>query len=276
MSKIRLVAFDLDGTLLTSDKSITPYTEKVISELTGRGILVVPTTGRPISGVPEELTGRPDIRYVISANGARVIDLTAGRTIMEYLLPLDTARRSLEILEDYDTIIELYYDGLGFVQADQRQRIWDFYEDEAIIKYFLSTRNVVPDLNAKFRQENRAVDKLQGMFRTLPEREEAKRRLGELPGVKLTSALLTNIEINRSDVNKGNVLMRFAADRGIAPDEVMAFGDGDNDTEMLELAGIGVAMANGVPEVTEAADYVTASNDNEGVARAIDKFILNN
>lgn len=274
MNQYKMVAFDLDGTLLTREKEITPYTSAVLAELVRRKIIVVPTTGRPISAVPEELQQFPGIRYVISANGARVIDLAERKVLSEHLLPQPVGQQALAILNKYDCIIEVYYDGYGFVQADAQARVHELPMDEPIKQYFLATRRAVPDLMAKVAAEHREMDKLQGIFMNLADKQAAQAELAQMPEVKLTSALINNLEINLATINKGSAMLDLAAGFGIAPEQIMSFGDGDNDIEMVQAAGFGVAMENGIEEIKAAADYVTASNNHDGVAKAITKFIL--
>ena len=117
-------------------------------------------------------------------------------------------------------------------------------------------------------------DKLQILFADMEERLRAWDELSEVRGLELVGSLGYNIEINAAGVNKGTGLVRLGSLLGIRREEIMACGDGDNDALMLKEAGFGVAMANAVDKVKEAADYITLSNDEDGVAEAIEKFVL--
>ena len=107
------------------------------------------------------------------------------------------------------------------------------------------------------------------------ERREAKQRIMELGNLSISDSMRTNLEINAPGVNKGMGLIQLGRLHGIEREEIMACGDGTNDLMMLKEVGFGVAMANGADEVKEVADYITMSNEEDGVAAAIEKFVLN-
>ncbi|MGN1378030.1 MAG: Cof-type HAD-IIB family hydrolase [Dorea sp.] len=272
--KTRMIGMDLDGTLLTTEKKLTPYTRDVLKRAIAQGIIVLPATGRPVSGVPEEIMHFPGIRYAVTANGGRIVDVQENRTIYENLVPVDKAYAILSVFEKYDTLREIYYDGIGYSEETMLKNIHRYIEPGPMADYMVATRRPVPDVHAKFVETNRPVDKVQGIFASLADKDEALKELEKITDIEITGALSQNVEINARDVDKGNALLRLGQILGIPGEEIMAFGDGTNDRKMLEKVGTGVAMANGVPEVKAAADYITASNDEEGVARFIEKYVL--
>ena len=272
--KTRMIGMDLDGTLLTTEKKLTPYTQDVLKRAIAQGIIVLPATGRPVSGVPEEIMHFPGIRYAVTANGGRIVDVQENRTIYENLVPVDKAYAILSVFEKYDTLREIYYDGIGYSEETMLKNIHRYIEPGPMADYMVATRRPIPDVHAKFVETNRPVDKVQGIFASLADKDEALKELEKITDIEITGALSQNVEINAKDVDKGNALLRLGQILGIPGEEIMAFGDGTNDRKMLEKVGTGVAMANGVPEVKAAADYITASNDEEGVARFIEKYVL--
>ncbi len=271
--EIRMVGFDLDGTLLTTDKRLTDYTKEILKKVIDRGIVVLPVTGRPLSGVPEEISGFEGIRHMITSNGARVIQ--DKKTIYENLLPVEKARKILEIFEDYDTLQDIYYDGQGYMPKEFIVRIAEYVTSPPMVRYMTSTRLPIDSIREKFKEENRSLDKIQALFRKKEEQREAWKRIEALGDVEVTGALNKNIEVNAGGVHKGAALLWLAERLGIDRKEVMAFGDGLNDVKMLLESGIGVAMANAIPAVLESADLVASSNDEDGVAKAMEKYILN-
>lgn len=272
--KTQMIGMDLDGTLLTTEKKLTPYTQDVLKRAIAQGIIVLPATGRPVSGIPEEIMHFPGIRYAVTANGGRIVDVQENRTIYENLVPVDKAYAILSVFEKYDTLREIYYDGIGYSEETMLKNIHRYIEPGPMADYMVATRKPVPDVHAKFIETNRPVDKVQGIFASLADKDEALKELEKITDIEITGALSQNVEINAKDVDKGNALLRLGQILGIPGEEIMAFGDGTNDRKMLEKVGTGVAMANGVPEVKAAADYITASNDEEGVARFIEKYVL--
>lgn len=269
---IKMIGFDLDGTLLTSDKKIGTYTKEILDEAIQRGIIVLPVTGRPLAGVPEELKSYKGIDYMITSNGARVVE--HGKSIFERLVSVKTSRNILDIFEDYDTLREIYYDGQGYAQRDKMEQMEKYMKTPVMAEYILRTRLPVEDLNGKFAAEDRPLDKVQALFTNQEEKMEAWKRIEALGDVEVTGALSNNIEVNASGVHKGNALLWLAQRLGIQREEIMAFGDGANDIKMMRDAGIGVAMENSIEAVKEAADMITVSNDAEGVAHTIENYIL--
>ena len=273
--KIKMIGFDLDGTLLTDQKELGEYTVQILKRAVEEGIVILPITGRPLCGLPEEVTGLTGLRYAITANGARILDLKNAAVLKEQLVSVETAEKILDILGNYDSLREIYYDGTGYAEREKLEQIDHFFEEGPMAEYVRSTRQPVENLMDKFRKESREVDKVQGVFADLGEREAALDEIRKLEGVTITGALHNNIEVNAAGVDKGNALLWLAQYLGIAPEETMAFGDGNNDITLLEKAGTGVAMKNGIEEVKHASDRITEkTNDEEGAAKFIETYVL--
>ncbi|MCB6202355.1 Cof-type HAD-IIB family hydrolase [Extibacter muris] len=271
---IKMVAFDLDGTLLTTKKVFTERAKDAITRAAARGVVMLPATGRPLTAIPEEILYFPGIRYAITANGGRVMDTARNKVIFEELVPPEIARKVLDIYEHYDTLREVYYDGAGFAEEKMLGRIKDFFGISAMADYILSTRTPVADIRRKFESEGRAVDKVQAVFANLADKAKALDELKAVAGIEVTGALVNNIEVSVKGVNKGNALLQLGEMLHIKREEILALGDGANDIEMLKKAGCGVAMENSSVEVKSAADFVTVSNDEDGVARVIEEYVL--
>ena len=273
--KIKLIGFDLDGTLLTSDKRLSERTRKAMEEAIRQGVVLVPATGRPISGVSKELLEFPGIRYVVTANGARILDIVDGAVIAEELLPHEKCDAILSIFEKYDTYKEVYYDGIGYADQEQLENIAAYHSDPAMQKYFQETRKPIESTRRRLEEEKRGMDKIQALFVSQEDKKAAWMEIADtVEDVEITGALANNIEVNASGIHKGNALLKLGAMFQIKREEIMAFGDGKNDLKMLETAGVGVAMANSVPEVLAIADRIAESNDDDGVAKIIEQYVL--
>ena len=272
--QIKMVGLDLDGTLLSEKKELLPYTMDVLRRALDAGIVVLVATGRPWMGVPEELRKFPGMRYALTSNGARIIDTDTGEILEEHLLPPELAKKTLEICGKYDTLQEVYFDGQGYAEADKMAHVEKYHRNPNMWEYFRTTRKPVEDLFGMIDRENRGLDKVQALFANMEERKKAWKDLEAVRGLELVGSLKYNIEINAAGVNKGTGLVRLGKLLGIKREEIMACGDGDNDTVMLSEVGFGVAMANAEEQVKAAADYITESNDEEGAAKAIEKFAL--
>lgn len=274
MHKIKMIGLDLDGTLLTSDKKLLPFTRQVLTEAIERGIQVLMATGRPYTGIPEELRKLPGIRYALTSNGARILDTQTGKALIEHLLPLESAKKALEILQKYDTLQEVYFEGQGYAEAEKLDRISRYHHNPHMWEYVRSSRKPVDSLPELIAREGRDMDKVQALFADMGELAQAWKELERYEELVLVSSLGYNIEINAAGVDKGIGLMELGELLGFCPEEIMACGDGDNDIQMLERAGIGVAMGNAEEKVKAAADYITETNDEEGAAKAIIRYVF--
>ena len=226
--KTSLIGLDLDGTLLTSGKVLTEQTKETLKKAISQGILVMPVTGRPITGIPKELL----------------------------------------------QIKEIYFDGTGYVNSAELENISHYMPDRPMADYILSTRLPVEDIWKKIEKETGGMDKVHCILADPTQKEEMKRRLSEIPEIEVSGSLKSDLEVNARGVNKGNALLKLGEILGIAKEEIMAFGDASNDFSMIEKAGSGVAMANAERELKEVADYIAYSNDEEGVARFIEEYVL--
>ena len=274
MQQIKMIGLDLDGTLLNTKKELTENTRRVLKEAIDAGILVLMATGRPYTGIPAELRNFPGIHYALTSNGARVLDTDHNKLLIEQLLPMESAKKALRIFEKYDTLSEIYFDGQGYADAAKLDNVGKYHHDPNMWNYVRTTRIAVPNIQDVITKENRSTDKVQALFADMEERAAAWKELSELKELELVGSLSYNIEINAAGVNKGTALVALGEMLGIPRESIMACGDGDNDVQLLREVGFGVAMANAQPQVKKAADYITASIDEDGVARAIEKFAL--
>lgn len=272
--KIKMIGLDLDGTVLTEKKELTVRTREAISSSLAQGVVVLVATGRPWMGVPEELRHFPGMHYALTSNGARIIDTQTDQVIEEHLLGPDLAQKVLEICGKYDTLQEVYFDGQGYAPADKMNCVEKYHKNPSMCEYMRKTRIPVDDISELVKKENRGLDKVQALFADMNERRAAWKELEAEDGLELVGSLRYNIEINAAGVNKGKGLVNLGRMLGIRREEIMACGDGDNDIVMLREAGFGVAMANGEEKVKEAADYITLSNEEDGVADVIEKYVL--
>ena len=272
---IRMIGVDLDGTLLNSEKQLTAYTREVLKKAIEQEVAVVVATGRPFSGVPDELKHFPGMRYALTANGARILDMQKQKVVYKNLLSGEIAEKVIDILKRHHAIHEFFVDGVGYMNEDGLKNVYAYFEDPHMAEYLQSTRITVKDVKEKLQAMKCEVDKLQGIFRNQKDKEEALEELNTLSGIVVTAAMDNNLEINKEGTNKGLGLLQLGKSLGISREEIMACGDGGNDVEMLKEVGFAIAMANAYDTVKTAADFVTVSNEEDGVAKAIERFVLN-
>lgn len=271
---IKMIGLDLDGTLLTTAKELTPYTREVLTRAVGQGVEVLVATGRPVAGIPQELREFPGMRYAVTSNGARILEVASGKVLYENLMDQEIAEQVLAVFADYDAVREVFIDGKGYTKAECMQHLEDYYPTQGMVQYMKQTRIPVESVRTILREKGKPADKVHGVFHYEEERQEALKRLEKIQGLEVTEALGNNLEVNRQGTNKGIGMLKLGEILGIRREEIMACGDGMNDYEMIKAVGFGVAMANADEAVKQVADYITATNDEEGVAKAIEKFVL--
>ncbi|MBP5543388.1 MAG: HAD family phosphatase [Kiritimatiellae bacterium] len=269
-----LIALDLDGTLLDSQKRITPRTLAALEAAAARGIHIVPTTGRFFDGMPECVKALPFVRYAVTCNGAAVFDRVDNVVVAREELALDKALAAIAVFERFDVIYDCYQDNWGWITASMVSKADDYTPNAFYARMMTELRTPVPELKAYLKEKGCDVQKVLSYARDPSVYETMIPILkAEVPHVFVTMSNSKMLEVNAENCHKGRALELLAAHLGFGMDRVMAFGDGLNDLTMVRDSGMGVAMANAVPEVLAAAKIKTLSNDEDGVAAVIEKFL---
>jgi len=272
--KYKLVAFDLDGTLLDNDKHIVGDNLTALLEAHERGMYIVPATGRTWPGMPQELKALSFIRYCITVNGACVYDREEDRVLHKAEIDSKRALEIMEYMDSVDALYDCYQDNRGLMSRGFYEKLPEYTTDPAVLRHVMRLRNPVDDLKTLLRENGRSVQKIQMHFKDPQLRlRQLKIMPGILPDMAVTSSIYNNIEINCLAANKGDALIKLCELLGIPPEESISFGDGSNDISMLRAAGVGVAMGNAEDFVKAAADLVTDSNVDAGLAKALRKLM---
>ncbi len=271
MGKYKLFAYDLDGTLLATDKNLPEENRRALAEAYKKGNILVPATGRIYLGISELIRNMGVSRYYICCNGAVVLDAETGETIYSADLPLEDALKiSDHICSQFDAAWGCYQDGHGFMSSKDRDNLAHFFEDKFMLGYILSAHSGVPDFRGMLIRKGRGMHKCSFYFADKAERQYCLETLPKLfPHIKFTSSVPNNIECNSFQADKGLALNALCSFLGIPEASSVAFGDGTNDIAMLKAAGLGVAMANAPDEVKASADITADTNDNAGVGKMI-------
>lgn len=271
-SKIKMIALDMDGTLLNDDKDVTEYTRTILSKAISEGVVVLPCTGRPANAIPKVVTNMEGIEYAISSNGARIVNLTDDIVIHEHLIETSNILKLLEIVERYDTYREVFWEGIGYSSHAMFASVSN-YLTPYMSTYIRDTRTFVDDLDGYVVERNQACDKLHIAFADMDERQQAIKEIKALDDYELDAAMPMSIEITAPGVSKGIGIIKLGETLGIEKSEIMAIGDGMNDASMLREVGIPIAMGNAVEEIKALACYITDTNNDDGVAKAIKYFL---
>ncbi|GAA0078380.1 sugar-phosphatase [Clostridium sp. CTA-5] len=265
----KLIALDMDGTLLTSDKKISERNKKAIKKAEEKGVKVVLASGRPSEGLRhylEELNLLKEEDYVLSFNGAVSQNAKTGEIMSSTVLKGSDLKYLNNIAKETGVNIHAFSEERGLITP----KISQYTEVEADINKINIT---IADFDSIDDDEN-----IVKVMMIDPEEvlEETIKKLPKEVYEKYTVLRSTPyfLEFMNKEVDKGEGLKKLAESLGIKREEVIAMGDAGNDLSMVKYAGLGVAMDNAFPEVKEVAEFITKSNDEDGVAYAIEKFVL--
>lgn len=274
--KIRMVGMDLDGTLFTNDKKITEHTRKILKKTIEQGVVALAATGRPESGLPRELLEVPGISYALTSNGARIIRLPSRQVVYQQLILWDVALQAIHMMQTWEHCVwEVYFDGKVYVEDGEYHFLYHEDMSPALIEYIHKSRIFQKDLLGKIEREHIGLEKIHMVFEETSWRDEKLKELQEaFPQLDVSCATTFNMEINSALAGKGNGLLALGKILGISREEIMACGDAENDWDMLKKAGFSVVMENGNEATRKLADFVTRSNEEEGVAWALEQFVL--
>ena len=269
----RLIALDLDGTLLDSQLQIRPRTIEALQLAREQGVQVMIVTGRHHSAAYAYWHQLGLDLPAICCNGAYIYDFKTGKALAGDPLPPAEARAFLKLARAYPAHLMVYTD-TAMVHEHDDVPLQEGMGDWAA----RLPENLRPRLAsvASFDEliENQAVV---WKFLAVPDDTEAMEALlneANTQGFYCVRSGGNRIDISRAGNSKGKRLAEFIEQRGLSPDQVIAFGDQDNDREMLQLAGLGVAMGNAHEDVRASADWVTGPNDGDGIGDALQRFVL--
>lgn len=279
---IKLIGLDLDGTVLNNAKQVTAATRQAVEAAVCKGVHVVPVTGRPYMGLQnaQELFKIPGIRYAITSNGASVYDLETGECIQKSWMPVEKVTEVLQVLAPFPLVPDCFIEGRGHMSDSNREKIRDLPMGSIMQDYILNTRVFVEDLLSFVQENKKEAEKITINFfagedgKTLLHAGRVREILEQTEGITVVSGAPHNLEVNLSGVSKSRGLKALGNLLGISMESMMVCGDSENDIEMIRDAGFGVAMENSREPVKKAARFVTKSNEEDGVAYAIQRFVL--
>lgn len=275
---IKLLALDLDGTVLNNAKHITPVTRAALEAAIAAGVTVIPASGRPMTGLCEEFLSIPGVEYALTSNGAAVYRLRDNRAIYTNYLDTDLAVELMEGMLPLELMATFFADGQGYAVARQMSLLPRLPLDEPVKAYLRASRKLLEDPVAFIRQQGK-VEKFSLNFVHGPDGgwvdyDKLKVMLDRHPELSVVSGGTDNLEITAPTASKGTALLALADFLSIPHEQTMACGDSENDLEMLKAAGFSVAMANCEDCIRPYVDAVTGTNEEDGVAQAIQKYIL--
>lgn len=266
---MKLIALDIDGTLINSKGVITPKTKKSLLSAQEKGHKLVIITGRAHTGAlkyAKELEFDKFDGLVSSFNGGKITNFKTGELIVDHTLDINLAKQILKEIDDLGASYIIYKDEFA-ISNRKNAHFLDFACGVNSL-----TKKVVSDLTDSL---DFAPNKI---IMSMPQSEIdpiAQKLHAKFNGLaELTYSRKFYYEIMPLNVSKGRALLEIANHYGIDRKDIIAFGDQDNDIEMLTEAGVGVAMKNATTRLLEVADFVAGSNDEDGIAKFLEKIEL--
>lgn len=279
MSEIKLIALDMDGTLFNNQGEIAKKDRETLKRATEAGVAVAVATGRAYSELPIELLYEIGVRYAITGNGSAVYRLPNKECVFSDCLDNEVVCEIIKELKKLDVYYDVYIQGLVYCSKTVCHNIRKMDMPDSLYEHIERTRIVVDDLSEFIKTYGKQVEKVTINFALLQDgtyldRDNTSALLDHYPQVQYLCGGYHNLEFTRAGVTKGTGL-RFLAERiGVAMDETMACGDSENDLFMLKEAHLAVAMENATAQIKEISDYITLSNEECGVAYAVEKFVF--
>ena len=274
-TNIRCFAMDMDRTALNERGELSLRTRNAILQALEKGLYVIVASGRAYDTLPGEVISIPGIEYVISSNGASVWH--RGECIRRRVLKEESV---FALLEEYQRAerkfplaMEVFYKGKAFCQREYFDDPAAFGSERAV-EYVRKTREVREDLEGFVKEHAKELESIDFISRDKENREKLKKKLAsEIPEISVTSSIEHLIEISGEDVSKGESLKWLLNELHIEREECVAFGDGDNDADMLSYAGIGIAVENATQLAKNAANFVTKEHFQDGVAIIMEEIL---
>jgi hypothetical protein len=289
---------DMDGTLLNENQKISKQNILAIKKAKELGVKIVIASGRTIQGIEnylEELNLISDDEYSVVCSGAIVMNNTKNKIIQSNPLNHEEIAYVFDLVKQLDIDLNMYanesilihsnnyFSRIDSIANNLPLQIMNFEslnKDTLISKIMLINEDlsIAEELGALFPSiiiEDTSIGSKEGYNKNLF-KDISKLPVEFLKKFTVSKVTPFNVEVMKKSVNKRSGLEKLAEKLEIKSHEIICIGDSGNDRQMIEYAGLGVAMGNAFPEIKEIADYVTFSNEDNGVAHVIDKFILNN
>lgn len=270
---IKIIASDLDGTLMSTDHmTVSPKTKEVLKKAHDMGVKLAIATGRPLALIDYVVEQLPFVDYVITANGACVYDMAQKKNVYTNLISNEITKKLLAYFLSREVFFDVYIDGRSKYQLDTQRYFNNSDFPQGFVDEVVKSMDGFEDLT-KF-VGTRGVEKITLYSVKDSDYNEFREKMESL-GLSAATSFRGNLEATAGTAHKGAALKGLCDILGFTADEAMSFGDAGNDCSMLEFARYSFAMANATDECKAAAKHITKSNGEDGVALAIEKFVLN-
>lgn len=274
---IQAIFLDLDGTLLNESKIISQKNISTLNRLSSKGVKIIISTGRNYTGTLPVLKDTNFTDYIITSNGAAVYDTDTDRPMITDFMSNSLAISLAESLDLDNIMFDLFVNGEAYMEEKNIEFLKYVDMPDKIRKFIRSNRIIVPSIMEYLISSKKDIEKVTINFKTLPDgtifkRTETINIIKSFPNLSCVTGGSNNVEVTSSEATKGHAMRKLTGLLNIPLSDTLAIGDSENDLHIIETAGIGVAMDNADDMVKSAADFVTLSNEEDGVSYALEKF----
>ena len=272
--KVTCIALDLDQTTLNHQGRLSERNRQAIESAIRKGVQIVIASGRAVSALPDDICNINEIRYAITSNGAAVYDLHTKECLKQYKMTGDSIEKILHYTKNLEVAYETFINGQAYGQKEYVEDPVRFGASLMAIPYIQSTRKPVTNIRDFLLDYKEQIESIDVVVKD----ENLKKKLWKvfeenISDIYVTSSVQQLLEISYQKSGKHSGAAYILEYLGLSREGLAAFGDGDNDAELLKFAEIGIAMENASDACKEAADAVTLSNDADGVAYWIEKLL---
>ncbi len=271
---IRLIATDLDGTLLNNESALSDYTQEVLHRAAASGMTIAVATGRAFYAMPDCITQNGDIRYAVTSNGSAVYDLQNGTLLYNRVLSPASVQALADFALTHKLGLELICGGYAYGEKYYFDHPETFGFDERSVHYLKTTRIKIENFDLFLKEHIETVESVDFVLKDPQMRAEIENTFCKDASLYITSSHPHILEFSAAGGGKGNAVRALLKKEGLTTENLAAFGNADNDFDMLQPAKTGVATANSPNSLKQKVAYTCDACYDDGVAKFIEKHIL--
>ena len=271
----KVIASDLDGTLLNNKKEVSAENLHAIEEMSRLGVYFVPCSGRTLGEIPSNVKDIPSVRYIIHSDGAVIHDKKTGARI-ESCMSKENAAKALDILFEYEVSMTVRYNGNSYVDSEHHtEENYIYHRVDEGYRGIIFNLDIPVENFKRFCYELDGIEMICIHFHSQNELMECWDRLKKIKEISVTQLEEPSIEIYDAKAGKGNALLRLAEHLGVNENATIGVGDSGNDLDMIKKAGLGLAMSNSLDITKKAADEMICSNEEHCAKYILEHYVLN-
>lgn len=272
--EIKLIALDLDRTTLNAQGKLSEANRNAIVRAIDKGIHVCIASGRAFDTLPAEVVSVPGIEYAITGNGAAVYRIQDKQCMRSFLLTPESVEAIMKATQGYPVVYEAFINGAAYAAKAYIEQPAKYGATPQAVAYVQSTRHLLEDMPRFILEHKTQLDGMDIVVKDEAMKQQITARVaGVTSDVYITSSMKQLVEISYKDAGKKSGVQYIAEYLGIQRENIAAFGDADNDLDMIQYAGCGIAMENASERLLASADYVTRHHDLDGLAYAFEKIL---